>query len=314
MITTILRKTIHIVAVLFLVTFATTALVDLIPGSPAFAVLGENATPEALAAFNEKYGFNDPLPIRYLEWLGGALTGDLGTSIRLSVPVTEVIAERLPVTLEIAIIAAIIAIVVAIPIALITADRAGGYLDRALGAVSSALVSLPAFVMTLLLVAVFSIGLKLTPIAGWAPISEGFGENLRYAILPALTLALVEIPVIHRVLRSDAITTMEQEYVLAARARGMSRAYVMFRHVLRPSSFSLITMLGLIVGRLLGGTVIIEMIFALPGLGTMVIQAINSKDIIVVQGTVVLIAVVYVAINALIDFGYLALDPRVRRA
>jgi peptide/nickel transport system permease protein len=310
----VLRKIFHFAAVLFLVTFATTALVELMPGSPAMAILGENASPAAIEAFNAQYGYDQPLLVRYFGWVSDAITGNLGTSMRQSVPVTEIIQERMPVTLELSVLAILIAVSVAVPAALIAADRAGGAFDRVVGAIASALVSVPAFVMALLLVSVFSIRLGLTPIAGWVPLSEGLAENLRYAILPAMTLALVEIPVILRVLRSDAISTLGQEYVLAARARGMSRRYVMTRHVLRPSSFSLVTLVGLMIGRLLGGTVIVEMIFALPGLGTAVIQAITAKDIIVVQGIVVVIAVIYVALNALVDLAYVALDPRVRRA
>lgn len=304
----------HLIAVLFLVSLGVTALADLLPGSAALSVLGEHATPEQIAEFNAQYGLDDPLLVRYGRWISGVVTGDLGSSVRGSGEVFDLIAERLPVTLEIAVLAILITAVVAVPLALVSAERGGGILDRFLTTVSSALVSVPAFVVALLLVALIAVQFGAAPVAGWAPIENGVVNNIRFAILPATTLALVEIPVLYRVLRADASWTLNQDFVLAARARGLSRGYVLFRHVLRPSSLSTVTMLGLTVGRLLGGTVIVEVIFALPGMGNLAVQSIYGNDIVVVQGVVMLVAVVYVATNALIDLSYRLLDPRVRTA
>jgi peptide/nickel transport system permease protein len=313
MIAAVARRTGHFVAVLILVTLGTVALVDLFPGSPGIAILGDTATPELLAAFDAKYGFDRPLIERYLDWLGQAATGNFGDSIRLNQPVTEVILSKLPVTVELAIAALLLAIIIGIPLALFTAERPGGIADRVFGSTSSALVSIPGFVMALLLAVIFAVQLKWLPVGGWVPLDKDVLGNLRHVALPALALALVEIPVIHRVLRSDALTTLNQEYVLAARARGLGRVYVLFRHVLRPSSFSLMTMLGLMAGRLLGGTVIVETIFALPGIGSTAVIAIGARDVTLVQGIVAFIAVAYIVINALIDVSYAALDPRVRK-
>ena len=302
----------HMVTVLFLVSLAVTALTDLLPGSAAFAVLGETATDEQVAQFNADHGLDRPLPVRYLDWLGGVLHGDLGTSIRGAGNVADLLSERIPVTIELALLSILISVAVAVPLALLSAERAGGILDRGLTAVSSALVSIPGFVIALLLVAVLAMRAEAAPATGWVPLADGVSANLQHALLPALTLALVEIPVMYRVLRADAVATLNEEFVLAARARGLTRSYVLFRHVLRPSSFSFVTMLGLSFGRLLGGTVIVESIFALPGVGSLAVQSIYAMDIVVVQGVVVMVAVVYVAANALIDLTYRLLDPRVR--
>lgn len=312
--TTAIWRAAHLIAVLFLVSLGITALADLLPGSAALSVLGEHATPEQIAEFNAQYGLDDPLLVRYGRWISGVVTGDLGSSVRGSGEVFDLIAERLPVTLEIAVLAVLFTAVVAVPLALVSAERGGGILDRFLTTVSSALVSVPAFVVALLLVALIAVQFGAAPVAGWAPIGNGVVNNIRFALLPATTLALVEIPVLYRVLRADAASTLNQDFVLAARARGLSRGYVLFRHVLRPSSLSTVTMLGLTVGRLLGGTVIVEVIFALPGMGNLAVQSIYGNDIVVVQGVVMLVAVVYVATNALIDLSYRLLDPRVRTA
>lgn len=303
----------HMGAVLLLVSLAVTALTDLLPGSAAFAVLGETATDEQVAQFNADHGLDRPLPTRYLDWLGGVLNGDLGTSVRGAGNVTDLLAERIPVTMELAVLSILISVAVAVALALVSAERSGGLLDKGLTAISSALVSIPGFVIALILVAVLALRVEIAPATGWVPLADGIGANLEHAFLPALTLALVEVPVMYRVLRGDAVATLNEQFVLAARARGLTRRYVLFRHVLRPSSFSFVTMLGLSFGRLLGGTVIVESIFALPGVGSLAVQSIYATDIVVVQGVVVMVAVVYVAANALIDLTYRVLDPRVRR-
>ncbi|GAA1827457.1 ABC transporter permease [Pseudonocardia ailaonensis] len=308
------RRVPHVLAVLVIVTFATSALIDLLPGSAASAVLGENATAAQIAEFNARFGLDAPLIPRYLAWIGHALQGDLGLSIRLGTPVSGLVAERIPVTGEIALLAILVTVIVAVPLAARAADRESGIVDRIANGLSSALVAVPAFVMAVLLVYVLSLELGLLPVAGWSPLDAGLGENLRFLIMPVLTLALVEIPVMYRVLRADLLTNLREDFVLAARARGMSRSYVMLRHVLRPSSFSLITMIGLTVGRLLGGTVIVEQIYGLPGLGSLVISSISSKDITVVQGVVVVVAVIYVFLNLVVDLCYTLLDPRVKVA
>jgi peptide/nickel transport system permease protein len=308
----VIRRLAHVVPVLLLVSLGTLLLLDLIPGDPAYAILGEGATPEQVDRVHEQLGLDDPLPERYVRWLGDLVQGDFGTSPRSHVPVWESITERLPVTLELAGLALLFALVLAVPTALYAAYRQGRLFDRVTGAMSSGLISSPAFLTGLLLVYFLALELRWYPVTDWVPLTEDPADNLRHAFLPALTLALAEAPVFMRLLRSDLIATLQDDFILSARAKGMSTPYVLVRHALRPSSFSLVTVLGISLGRLVGGTVIVESLFALPGLGQLMISSILNKDFVVVQGVVMFVALAYVFVNLAVDVVYSYLDPRVR--
>ncbi|EME16700.1 ABC transporter permease [Rhodococcus triatomae] len=299
--------------VVLLVTMAVVALLSMAPGSVAQVILGENATPEAVAEMNTELGFDDPVWLQYVHWLGNALTGDLGTSPLTGQSVSEAIAERLPVTLQLAFMGLIIALVVALVMGVVSASRPGSGVDRGINATSAVFLSVPAFIAGPILIYFFAIKLQWFPVMGWSRISEGLVDNLTCALLPAVAIALTEIAAFHRLLRTDLIGTLREDYVAAARAKGMPSWYVMFRHALRPSSFSLITLAGINLGRLIGGTVIVETLFGLPGLGQLVASSITSRDVIMVQGIVVFIAVVYVLVNTVVDLSYQVIDPRVRK-
>ena len=299
--------------VVLLVTLAAVALLSLAPGSVAEVMLGEDATLESIAELNAELGLDRPLWEQYWNWLNAAVRGDLGSSPLTGQAVTEAILDRLPVTLQLAAMGLVIALVVATILALISGAKPGSPVDRALTGLSSMLLSVPAFVAGPILIYFFALKLGWFPVAGWNPVEEGLGENLRSALLPAVAIALPEIAMFHRVLRTDLIGTLREDFIAAARAKGMSGAYVMTRHALRPSSFSLITLAGMALGTLIGGTVIVETLFSLPGLGQLVISSIISRDVLMVQGVVVFIAVVYVALNTLVDLSYGWLDPRVRK-
>ncbi|WP_285480193.1 ABC transporter permease [Amycolatopsis sp. NBRC 101858] len=302
------------VVVVLLVTLGSVALLSLAPGSTAAVILGENATPEAVAALNHKLGVDRPLWEQYLSWLGHALTGDLGTSPVTNQPVTDAVLARLPVTLELAVLSLLISVVVAVVLAVVSATWQDTVVDRAVTALSSVLLSVPAFIAGPLLVYFLALQLHWFPVSGWSRIeADGLGANLSSAIMPSLAIALIEIAAFHRILRSDLISTLGEDFVGAARAKGMSRMYVMFRHALRPSSFSLITLAGINLGRLIGGTVVVETLFSLPGLGQFIVTSITARDVVTVQGIVVFIVVVYVVINMLVDLSYNWLDPRVRK-
>jgi peptide/nickel transport system permease protein len=204
--------------------------------------------------------------------------------------------------------------VIALPVAMWSAYRAGGRFDRVVSAATFGVISVPSFLAALLLVLIFAVNWHLFPLGQWArPTAKGWATNLRYAFLPALTLALQEAAVFTRLLRSDMMTTLQEDYILAARAKGMPTWHILAREALRPSSFSLITLAGLSVGRLIGGTIIVEQIFALPGLGSVIINAAQKNDYPVVQGGVLIIAIVYVLVNLVVDVFYGYLDPRIRR-
>jgi len=204
--------------------------------------------------------------------------------------------------------------VVSILLAVVTAATEGSLLDRAISAVSSAFLAVPAFIAGPLLIYVLALQLGWFPVSGWGHVGDGPAANLRSALLPAIAISLTEIAAFQRLLRTDLVGTLREDFVASARAKGMSRTYVMFRHALRPSSFSLITLAGISLGRLIGGTVVVEVLFGLPGLGQLVASSITLRDVITVQGVVVFVATAYVVINTLVDLSYGLLDPRVRKA
>ncbi|MFF1832126.1 ABC transporter permease [Paenarthrobacter sp. NPDC058040] len=310
----VLRRCGYAALVIVLVTFGVSLLLSFAPGSVAQIILGEEATPANVAVLEHKLGLDRPFIVQYLDWLWHAVRGDLGTSPVTGRPITQSIAERLPVTLEIAILALIISLTVAVILAVLSATAPNSALDRGINAITSVILSVPTFVAGPLLIFLFAITIKGFPALGWTPLEAGLGPNLRAAFLPALAAGLVEIASFHRVLRSDLIGTLREDFVAAARAKGMGRAYVLFRHAFRPSSFSLLTVSGLSLARLIGGTIIVEALFVLPGLGQLITHSIAERDVVTVQGVVAFIAIVFVVVNTLVDVGYGLIDPRVRRA
>lgn len=300
--------------VLFAVSLLTFGAMDLIPGDPVIAILGNSATAETSAALAEQLGLNRPWFERYLTWLGAALQGDLGTSFLSRVPVSDLIGQRLLVTTELLIFSQIIALVVAIPVTVWGAYRPGRKLDRAATVSSFVLISLPPFVVALVLSYVFASLLGWFPTAGFTPLFANPLENLRSLLLPSLALAAGSAPVYSRILRADMRRTLEQDFILVAKAKGMTTGRILLGHALKPSSFSLITVIGLTLGSLIGGALVVEIIFGIPGIGRLLFDAINRRDYIVVQGVVAFIALVYVLVNLLVDILYILLDPRVRNA
>lgn len=298
---------------LFLVTVAVFLLLELIPGSPVDAILPQDATPEQIAAAREQYGLDQPIWERYLSWISGVLQGDFGRSYQTGLSVAETIAERAPVSLELAFLSILLALAFSIPVGVWSAYRPGGLLDRVSTFLISATLATPAFVLGILLVYLFGVQLGVLPILGWTPFSEDPVEHIQRLILPVLTLAAGECVLFTRLLKGDMMATLQQDHVLSARARGLPTWRILLRHALRQSSFSLVTVSGVVIGRLIGGTVLVEAIFSLPGMGTMVITAIHSRDYIVVQAMVLLTAVVYLLINTAVDLTYPLLDPRVRK-
>jgi peptide/nickel transport system permease protein len=308
------KRLLHLLIVLLLVTFASFAITDLLPGDAAATVAGENATPEQIAAVRTELGLDRPMIIRYFDWLGGVLTGDLGNSFRTGQPVVEALAQRIPVSFEIAVVAQILALLVAIPLAVYSAYRPGKLVDRSSMAIGFGAAAMPHFILGMVLILLFAGGLSsILPATGFVGFFDDPLGNLRSIILPCLTLMLGEAAVYRQLLRSDMISTLQEDFILMARSKGLSPKRILFRHALRPSSFSLITLAGVNMGRLLGGAIVVEVMFAIPGLGQMVAQAVYDRDYLMLQGGILVIAVSYVVINAFIDLLYAALDPRVRR-
>jgi peptide/nickel transport system permease protein len=310
-----LRRVPQLLATLLIISFLTYMLTSLLPGDPALQILGaDNITDEQIDAVHEELGLDDPLPVRYLNWLRDALGGDLGRSFRTNQDVFEAITERLPVTLQVGGMAILIGLAVALPLGAYTALRANGAVDKWTTAVTFGLLSIPSFMLALLFIYVFAVNLGWFPATGWTRMTDDLVENLKGAIMPAMSLAVAEIAAYTRLLRTDMIATLQQDFVLMAKSKGMSQRFILFRHAMRPSSLSLITVLGLNVGGLIGGAVLVETIFALPGVGRLLVDSVNQRDLVMVQGIVLFVATSYVVVNFVVDVVYAAVDPRIRTA
>ena len=307
-----LQRTVHLLIVLIGVTFLLSFMLDLLPGDPAASIAGEQATPDQVEAVRQELNLDKPVPVRYALWLGDAVRGDLGVSYRTSQPVGEAIMQRLPVSLELMLLAQVIAIAVSVPLAVLAAWRPKSFIGRVTTPVSTLAISVPEFVVALLLILVGAMMLGWFPTQGFEPLSAGLGANLVTLALPALAIALEPMGAYTRLLRSDLARTLDQDFILAAKAKGMSVPNLLFKQALRPSSLSLATLAGLNTARLLGSVVVIETLFGIPGIGRLLVESINNADIITVQGVVCVIAVAYVLVNVLTDLAYAVIDPRVR--
>lgn len=312
---TVLKRLGELVVVLLIVSFGTFMLVSLMPGDPAVSILGEGRAPAEYAQVRADLGLDEPVLERYVDWLGSAIGGDLGRSVVPPyVDTTDRIMAALPVSVELAVLGMGMALLLSVPLAMWSAYRAGGRVDRIVSAGTFGVLSVPSFLAGLLIIMVFANQLGWFPRAQWSRLSDGIGQNVYHAFLPALTIALAETAMFTRILRNDLIGTLNEDYILAAKAKGMGTVHILFSDALRPSSFSLITLMGISLGRLIGSTVIVEYLFALPGMGSLVIGSADTGDFVMVQGAVLVIAVIYVLANALIDLSYGYLDPRIRRA
>lgn len=307
-----LRRVPRLIVTLLVVSFATFCLTSLLPGDPALTILGENASDDQIAALRADLRLDDPLPSRFVSWLGDAVQGDLGTSYRTGQPVTESLVERMPVTITLGLFSLALSLVVAVPLAIWSAYRAGTTLDRFLAAASFGLMSVPSFMLALVLIIVFAVHLGWLPSVGWVPLSKDPIGSFRSLLLPAIALGANEIAIFMRVLRSDMVTTLQQDSITMAKAKGLSMPRVLFVHALRPSSLSLLTIVGVQIGGVIGGSVIIETMFALPGLGRLLVDSIAARDLITVQGLALVIAVSVIVINFLTDSIYSIVDPRIR--
>ena len=306
------RRLLYLVPVVFGVSLLTFMVAALLPGDLAFAILGDQATPENVAALRAKLGLDLPEWRRYLLWVGNVAGGDLGQSHRTGETVWHAIANRLPVSFELMLLAQIGAIAIGVPLGILCAAKADSPLDRVLSGGAFAMLSIPSFMLAILLIFMFSVWLGVLPATGYTPFAEDPLANLVGMALPAGALALVEWPALMRVLRSDMITTLKEDFIAMAKAKGLKRRRILFLHALKPSSLTLVTVLGLNIGRLIGGAVVIESIFALPGLGRLLVEAIYTRDFIMLQGGVLFVAVGFVLVNFAVDMLYAVLDPRIR--
>jgi peptide/nickel transport system permease protein len=312
MLSFLVRRLLYLVPVLVAVSLLTFLIASLLPGDLAYVVLGDQATPEKVAALRHDMGLDQPIWWRYISWLGKVLEGDLGRSFRTGQTVLQAVAERLPVSLELMFLAEIVGLAIGVPLAIICSVRSGSAFDRFMTGSAFAMLSVPTFLSAILFIYVFAVELRWLPATGYVPFEEDVIGNLRFFALPALTLALAEWPGIMRVLRSDMIATLQEDYIALAKAKGLKSSRILLVHALKPSSLTLVTVTGINIGRLMGGAVIVESIFALPGIGRLLLGAIYTRDLVILQGVVLFVAFGYVLMNFIVDMLYAVLDPRIR--
>ena len=311
----LLRWLVHLVVVLFFVTLFVALLTAMLPGDPVDAIAGF-ASEEQKEDLRQDLGLDDPVWQQYGRWIGDFVTGDLGGyySVTGERPVVDRVSDSLPVSLQLMVYAQVLALVIAIPAGVITAYRAGSRSDRIANATAFGMLAIPNFALALVLAYYVGVEIGWLPVSGYVKPSEDFVEHIRRMIMPTIALAVGQIAVYMRLLRSDMIATLQEDFITMAKSKGVSPRRVLWRHALRPSSLTLLTVAGLNVGTLIGGAVIVEVIFSMPGVGTLLFEAIQARQYIALQSLVALIAVGYVLVNFLVDVLYAVLDPRIRHA
>lgn len=317
-----LQRVLGVIPILLVVSFIVFALMASLPGDPAINILGPAATPDAVERINEELGLDEPFFNRYGNWLGDAVMGDLGESVQLREPIADGISRTMTPSLQLMAYALILASLIAFPMGVYTAYRNGQRQDRVINAVMLGFFAVPPFVLALTFVLFFAIGgvtvgdtdigFKILPGARYVPLGESVVDHFKHMLLPALSLALGISAIFMRLLRSDMIGTLRQPFIDLARSKGVAPRRILWRHALRPSMFTLLTVMGFSIGGLIGGALITEIIFTIPGIGGYMFGGIIARDFIAVQGGTIVIATMYILILVLVDFLYLALDPRLR--
>lgn len=314
MLSLLARRVAALVPLLFLVSVLVFGLVVLVPGDPASAILGDGATAEQVEATRQAMGLDEPLPVRYAEWVGGALQGDLGTSLFNSYSVTEAILSRLPVTVSLIGLALLFAVVVGVPAGILAGYRKGSTTDRVATLGASLGVAVPNFWLGLLLLLLFAIQLDWLPATGYVPLTEDPVSWLSHMLLPAVTLGSAGAAELTRQMRASMAGVLEHDYIRTVRAKGLRAPRVVLKHGLKNAMIPVITVTGLQVSRLFGLSVIIEQVFGLPGVGTLAIEAVFKRDVPVLQGIVLFVTVLVLLVNLLVDMSYGYFSPKVRNA
>ncbi|QFR01728.1 ABC transporter permease [Streptomyces phaeolivaceus] len=302
------------VIVLLSVSVLVVLLVRLMPGDAASAILGDQATPESIARVRAELGIDRPVYSQYLDWLGAALQGDLGRSLVTSVPVTEAISDRLSVTVWLSVTSLVVALVLGVALGTAAALRAGGRADRIVSAGTAFAVAVPHFWLALVMVLLFSLKLEWLPATGYVALGQDPAEWARGLVMPVTALALGPTAIIARQTRSTMVDILQRDYITAAQGRGIRLPRLIGKHALKNAAIPIVTSLGLIASVLVGGTVFIELVFAMPGIGQLLITAVQSRDLPVIQGVITCVAAVVVLVNLLVDLSYGWLNPRTRTA
>jgi peptide/nickel transport system permease protein len=306
------KRLLALVPVLFVVSVVIFGIIHLTPGDPARIMLGPEATSAQVDNLREEMGLDRPILAQYWTWVSGALTGDLGSSQFLNMSVAEAISTHLAPTVSLAILALVINLSIALPTGIAAARRRGTLLDQSVMVGTLMAMAVPSFLLGLILALVAGVWLGWLPVAGYAPLSAGLGEHLRYLVLPALSLGTISAALIARTTRASMLDVLRMDYVRTALAKGVGERGLTYRHALRNAAMPILTVVGVTFGALITGAVVTENIFNLPGLGKLIINAIERRDYAVIQGVVLFVTVVYLSLNLLIDLLYGFIDPRVR--
>lgn len=309
-----LRRVLVSIPTILLISVFVFALQKLLPGDPVLAMAGEERDPIALAAIREQLGLNEPLPVQYFRWLSGAVQGDLGTSVRTGLPVTDLIMQKLPVTLQLGVMALLIALVIGIPAGILSAVRKGTLTDYAANVVALSGMSIPNFWLGIMLIMLVSVKWQLLPASGYVSPTEDFVQSMRTMIMPAFVLGTGLAASIMRHTRSSMLGVLKQDYVRTARAKGVPERRVVLHHAFRNALTPIVTLTALLFGELIAGAVLTEQIFTIPGFGKLVVDAVFTRDYPVVQGVVMVTAVGFIIMNLVADMLYILLNPRLRAA
>lgn len=307
-----IRRLFSIIPVMFIVSIIVFMIVHLTPGNPAFLILGEDSSKESIAQLEKQLGLDKPMIIQFFDWIKNIVTGDLGQSVYSSEPVLQIIFDHFGPTFSLMLLSLFFVLIIAIPIAIFVVWKRKTALDPLFISVSLLGVSIPEFWFAMLLVLGFGVAIPIFPVAGYIPITEGVWGWVYHLLLPAFVLAAVEIGLIARMLRDGMLDSVNQDYTRTARAKGVKESRVLMKHVFSNALIPTTTVIGTTVAGLLGGTVIIETMFTIPGIGQLLIDSIHRRDYPVIQGVVLFIAAVYVLVNLLVDLLYAFLDPRIR--
>lgn len=309
-------RLVRLAVVLLAVSLGTFLLLELLPGDQATAIASSRSplslTPQTIDEIRTELRLDDPLPVRYVRWLGGVVRGDLGTSYETGEPVADLVRARMGVTIEIGLLSVVVALFIAVPLGLLLGYRANSRIDKLGTTMTFGLLAVPEFLLAILLVYVFSVRFSLFPTFGWTPLNEGVLAHVHCLVLPVAALTVGQCVIYARLLRSDVIATLQEDFILAARAKGLPARVILLRHALRPSLATVMTSAALQLAAVIGGAAVIETVFALPGVGRLLVDAVDQRDLFVVQALVLLFACAFVVVNTAVDVLHAALDPRVR--
>jgi len=312
MLSYILRRIVSTLPVMAIVALFVFSLLYIAPGDPAVVIAGDQASPEDVERIRQSLGLDRPFLIQFGSWVWRILHGDLGTSIFTNLPVSTMIGQRLGPTLSLMVITLLLTIVVAVPLGVVAAWKAGSFIDRAIMGFAVFGFSLPVFVVGYVLAYVFALELEWLPVQGYTPLDQGFWPWLQNLILPAIALGCVYIALVARITRAAMLEVLQQDYIRTAKAKGLGQGGILFIHALKNAAVPIVTVIGIGIALLIGGAVVTESVFAIPGLGRLTIDAILRRDYPVIQGIVLLFSFVYVLVNLMIDVTYTLVDPRIR--